>query len=62
MNFLIAFAVVMIFMTLGEWVATATKAFIPSVFITAVLFVIGFWTVLPKNVVENASFGPGFIT
>ena len=33
MNFLIAFAVVMIFMTLGEWVATATKAFIPSVFI-----------------------------
>ena len=47
MNFLISFAVVMIFMTLGEWVATATKAFIPSVFITAVLFVIGFWTVLP---------------
>lgn len=62
MNFLIAFTVVMVFMTVGEWVAAATRAFIPSVFITAVLFVIGFWTVLPKNVVATASFGSGFIT
>lgn len=62
MNFLIAFAIVMVFMTAGEWVSTVTKAFIPSVFITAVLFVIGFWTVLPKNVAETASFGSGFIT
>ncbi|QVI36820.1 hypothetical protein KGS74_11295 [Lacticaseibacillus casei] len=62
MNFLIAFTVVMVFMTVGEWVAAATRAFIPSVFITAVLFVIGFWTVLPKNVVATASFGSRFIT
>ncbi|MCI1985099.1 MAG: hypothetical protein LKJ69_01225 [Lactobacillus sp.] len=62
MNFLIAFTVVMVFMTAGEWISTVTKAFIPSVFITAVLFVIGFWTVMPKNIVETASFNSNFIS
>jgi hypothetical protein len=49
-------------MFIGEWVSTVTKAYVPSVFITAVLFVIGFWTVLPKNVVANSSFGTSFVT
>jgi hypothetical protein len=62
MKFLIAFILVMLFMFIGEWVSTATKAYVPSVFITAVLFVIGFWTVLPKNIVSNSSFGTSFVT
>lgn len=60
MQFVFAFTIVMLFMLIGEWVSTATKAYIPSVFVSAVLFVIGYWTVLPKNIVAQASFGETF--
>ncbi|MDF7672287.1 hypothetical protein PT281_03295 [Lactobacillus sp. ESL0701] len=56
----ISFAVVMLFIMIGEWVSSLTNAYVPSVFITAVLFAVGFWTFLPKNVVAKASFGPDF--
>ncbi|MYV17224.1 hypothetical protein [Furfurilactobacillus milii] len=62
MNFIIAFSIVMAFMLIGEWVSTVSHAYIPSVFVSAILFVIGFWTVLPKTVVASASFGPQFIS
>ncbi|PMD69051.1 hypothetical protein [Companilactobacillus nuruki] len=61
MNYLIAFTIVMVFMLIGDWVSAATKAFIPSIFITAVCFVIGFWTILPKDIVSQASFNTQFI-
>jgi hypothetical protein len=48
-------------MMIGEWVSSLTKAFIPSVFITAILFVIGFWTIMPKNIVAQASFDTPFV-
>lgn len=47
---------------LGEWISTKTKAWVPSVFVTGMLFVIGFWTVMPKDIVTKASFGPQFTT
>ncbi|MCH4163357.1 MAG: hypothetical protein LKF37_01115 [Lentilactobacillus diolivorans] len=62
MNFIIAFLVVMVFMFVGEWVSSASHAFIPSVFVSAVLFVIGFWTILPKDVVTQASYGNEFVS
>lgn len=55
-----AFTVVMCFLFIGEWGSTFTKAYLPSVFLTALLFVLGFWTIMPKNVVSLASFGTGF--
>lgn len=58
---IIALMTVMGFIMVGEWVSTRSRAFIPSVFITAVLFLIGFWTIVPKNVVPQASFGTQFI-
>lgn len=58
---IIAFMVIMLFMYVGEGVAKLTKAYIPSVFITAVLFLIGYWTFLPKTVVTTASFGDSFV-
>lgn len=61
MAYLIAFVCVMLFMMIGEWVSSLTKAFIPSVFITAILFVIGFWTIVPKNIVAQASFDTPFV-
>ena len=51
MTYLLSFTIIMIFLLIGEWVSAATKAFVPSIFITAVLFTIGYWTILPKNVV-----------
>lgn len=58
---IVSLMVVMGFMMVGEWVSTRSKAYIPSVFITAVLFLIGFWTIVPKNIVPQASFGTQFI-
>lgn len=60
MQFIISFFVVMLFLMLGEWVSTLTHTYIPSVFMTAVLFVLGYWTFLPKDVVATASFGTNF--
>lgn len=49
-------------MMIGEWVSSATHAYIPSVFVSAVLFVIGFWTIMPKNIVATASYDTSFVS
>lgn len=61
MKYVLSLAIVMGFMMIGEWVSTKSKAYIPSVFVTAVLFLVGFWTIVPKNFVSTASFGTQFI-
>lgn len=58
---ILSLMVVMGFMMLGEWVSTRSRAYVPSVFITALLFLVGFWTIVPKNIVPVASFGTAFI-
>lgn len=60
MNSLVALGIVMLFLLVGEWVSKFTKSYLPSVFITAILFVIGFWTILPKDIVAKASFNTNF--
>ncbi|WP_294180688.1 hypothetical protein [uncultured Clostridium sp.] len=55
------FLIVMAFLLIGEVVSEKTKAYVPSVFISAVLFLIGFWTFAPKDIVVRASFGKEFI-
>lgn len=62
MQFIISFLVVMLFLMIGEWVSSLTHTYIPSVFMTAVLFVLGYWTFLPKDAVATASFGTNFST
>lgn len=62
MQFIFSFLVVMLFLMLGEWVSSLTHTYIPSVFMTAVLFVLGYWTFLPKDIVATASFGTNFST
>lgn len=63
MNFSYAecFLIVMAFLLIGEIVSNKTKAYIPSVFVTAALFVVGYWTFVPKDVVTRASFGKEFV-
>lgn len=56
LNVVGAFSIVLAILAIGEFVSTKTKAFIPSVFVSAVLFLVGFWTILPADIVIQASF------
>lgn len=56
LNVVAAFSIVLAILTIGEIVSTKTKAFIPSVFVSAALFLIGFWTILPADVVTQSAF------
>jgi len=56
MSLLMAFSVVLIVLTLGDVVSTKTKAFVPSVFVAALLFLFGFWTFFPADIVALAGF------
>ena len=51
-----AFSIVLLILAVGELVSMKTKAMIPSVFVSAVLFIIGFWTILPGDIVAQSSF------
>lgn len=60
MSLMTAMMFIMIAMVVGEIVSAKTKAFVPSVFVTAVLFVIGYWTFFPQDIVNRAAFGSPF--
>lgn len=54
MDILLAVVFILLAMAVGDIVSTKTKAFIPSVFVTAALFVIGYWTFFPEDIVSIA--------
>lgn len=47
-----AFMMMALCIVLGEVISTKTKAFVPAMFISAALFVIGFWTIFPKDILQ----------
>ncbi|WP_297598184.1 hypothetical protein [uncultured Cetobacterium sp.] len=47
---------ILIALSLGEVVSIKTKALVPSVFITAIIFLLGYWTIFPANILELAGF------
>ncbi|QNB44882.1 hypothetical protein BR63_00170 [Thermanaerosceptrum fracticalcis] len=51
-----AFSIILIILTVGEVISAKTKAFVPSVFVSAVLFLLGFWTFLPPDIITQGSF------
>lgn len=55
-NILALFTIAMVYY-IGEFVGTKTKAWIPSVFVTAILFLVGYWTFFPKDIVDIAGLG-----
>ncbi len=57
MSVIVAFVVVAGIMAIGDVVSAKTKAFIPSVFVAATLFMIGFWTFIPVNVIDIPGLG-----
>lgn len=58
MNSLLAFLVLAAIYYIGEFIGAKTKAWIPSVFVIACLFLLGFWTFFPKDIVALAGMGP----
>lgn len=57
-NFVAAFILCAVAYVIGEWVATATKAWVPSVFVTAIVMLLGYWTVFPKTLVTDSTLIP----
>ncbi len=58
MSQMLAFVIVVLILLIGDWVAVRTKAWVPSMFISAVLFLIGYWTFFPKDIVSVAGVPP----
>lgn len=54
---LLALFIVAIIYALGDIISTKTKAWVPSVFVIAILFLIGYWTIFPKDIVSLAGLG-----
>ena len=57
-NFVLAFVICGIVYVIGEVVATITKAWVPSVFVTACVMLVGYWTIIPKTVVSDSMLIP----
>ncbi len=57
MNNILALFTITVVYYIGEFVGTKTKAWIPSVFVTAILFLIGYWTFFPNDIVVLAGLG-----
>ena len=58
MSQMFALSVLVLFLFIGDVVAIRTKAWVPSIFISAVLFLIGYWTFFPENIVELSGIPP----
>ncbi|WP_040207343.1 hypothetical protein [Neobacillus jeddahensis] len=58
MSQMLALVIVVLILLIGDWVAVRTKAWVPSIFISAVLFLIGYWTFFPKDIVSIAGIPP----
>ena len=57
-NFALAFIICAAAYLIGDAVSNLTKAWVPSVFVTAVVLLIGYWTVIPKEVVTDSKLIP----
>lgn len=57
-NFALAFVICAIAYVIGEVVSTLTKAWVPSVFVTAVVFIIGYWYIWPTSLITDAALIP----
>lgn len=53
-----AFMLMLLALAVGDFVSVKTKAMIPSIFVTAALFIVGFWTIFPQNILELGGIAP----
>ena len=57
-NFALAFVICAVAYIIGEYVAKITKAWVPSVFVTAAVLLIGYWIIIPQEVVSDSMLIP----
>lgn len=57
-NFALAFVICCVAYLIGEIVSNLTKAWIPSVFVTAAVLLVGYWCGLPKEVITDSKLLP----
>ena len=56
-DFIQCAVVILIIFIIGEIASTQTKAFVPSVFVAAVLFLLGFWSgAIPTDIIDVSGF------
>lgn len=53
-NAFLAVVIVAIAYVIGEWVSDITHAWVPSVLVTAIIFLIGYWTVFPETISDDS--------
>ncbi|MGN7299849.1 hypothetical protein [Fredinandcohnia aciditolerans] len=54
MSQMLALVLLLIVLFIGDFISIKTKAWIPSVFVCAVLFLVGYWTFFPQDIVALA--------
>ena len=57
-NFALAFVLCAVAYLIGDAVSILTKAWVPSVFVTAIVLLIGYWTVLPAELISDSKLIP----
>ena len=57
-NFALAFVICCVVYLIGEIVSNLTKAWVPSVFVTAAVLLVGYWCGLPKEVITDSKLLP----
>lgn len=55
---MLALTILIFVLFIGEAVSTRTKAWIPSIFVSGVLFLLGYWTFFPPEIVAIAGIPP----
>ncbi|HIU84292.1 MAG TPA: hypothetical protein IAC66_02845 [Candidatus Aphodousia gallistercoris] len=53
-NFLSAFVICGIVVLIGEMISNLTKAWVPSVFASACILLVGYWTIIPYDLVKDS--------
>lgn len=54
---LTAFVFIVLIFAIGDIISTISKARIPSIFVAAVLFLLGYWTFFPKDIIDLPGLG-----
>ena len=57
-NYMLAFVFCAVAYIVGEYVSNATKAWVPSVFVTAAMMLVGYWTIFPNSLVADSNLIP----
>lgn len=52
-NAFLALVIVAMAYVIGEWLSDISNAWIPSVLVTAIIFLIGYWTVFPSTIADD---------